>query len=86
MFYDLDCNTNSYSSEKKTHMEDFILNQVHLYRILTKYPTQCFFPAPKPSLLFQQYYSLVIEIRKTETQTVLIRNSHRFRQNLLDFV
>ena len=25
MFYDLDWNTNSYSSEFKSHMEDFIL-------------------------------------------------------------
>ena len=24
MFYDLDCNTNSYSSDIKSHMEDFI--------------------------------------------------------------
>ena len=25
MFYDMECNTNSYSSEFKSHMEDFIL-------------------------------------------------------------
>ena len=25
MFYDLDCNTNSYSSDFKSHMKDFIL-------------------------------------------------------------
>ena len=25
MFYDMDCNTNSYSSDFKSHMKDFIL-------------------------------------------------------------
>ena len=32
MFYDLDCNTNSYSSDFKSHMQDFIL--IRITRIL----------------------------------------------------
>ena len=43
MFYDLEWNTNLYSSEFKNHMEDFIMHQVHLCKILYKYPTRVFF-------------------------------------------
>ena len=61
MFYDLITNTTSSSNELKSHMEDFILHQVHLNRILYKYPTYVVF-SWNETLVTPSYWIMTFEI------------------------